>query len=77
MSYINKLEHYCHSLEDKVEDLKARCEAMNKAINRACKVIDDITGSCPLGQFDYYNDCENCENRYRACWKEWLLEDDK
>lgn len=56
-----------------------RAVRLEKALERACKFVEDVTGNCPLGLdrdfgFDYCE--EHCINDFAGCWKEYFLEGD-
>ena len=75
------------SLDDKedqslAEDINNMTELLNEyeklkiALNKACTLIDDITGSCPLDMFDCKVDCDNCTDCTCQCWVKWALSKD-
>ena len=61
------------------EDINNMTELLNEyeklkiALNKACALIDDITGSCPFDVIDCKVDCDNCTNCTRQCWVKWAL----
>lgn len=57
-----------------------RAEKLEKALDRACKLVEDATDNCPLGldrdfDFDYCE--EHCINDFAGCWKKYFLGGDK
>lgn len=55
-----------------------RAERLEQALERACKFVEDATGSCPIGlerNFDYDYCEEHCRNDFAECWKEYFLEE--
>lgn len=52
-------------------------EKLEQALYKACELIDDWTGSCPLDMFSYrLKRCDNCDDEWLDCWKEYLLSND-
>ena len=52
--------------------LSAKLARMKRALHKACKLLDEIFGACPLGQFDMKLErCEHCIDESIECWKEW------
>ena len=50
---------------------------LEKALDKACELLERFTGSCPLDSFDVDLNCNNkCENQMVECWKEWLTKDE-
>ena len=61
------------------EDISNMTELLNEyeklkiALDKACALIDDITGSCPLDMFDCKVDCDNCTDCSCKCWVKWAM----
>ena len=61
------------------EDISNMTELLNEyeklkiALNKACTLIDDITGSCPFDMFDCKVDCDNCTDCTCQCWVKWSM----
>ena len=61
------------------EDISNMTELLNEyeklkiALNKACTLIDDITGSCPFDMFDCKVDCDNCTDCTCQCWVKWAM----
>ena len=52
--------------------LSAKLARTKRALHKACKLLDEIFGACPLGQFDMKLErCEHCVDERIECWKEW------
>lgn len=56
--------------------------AYKKALDKACKLLDERLCTCPYDCFDLYgtqweaNKCKcNCNDEYEKCWKEYLLKE--
>lgn len=47
-------------------------QSTDKALDRAVRIIDDLTGSCPLDMYDCECDCENCDNNSKKCWRKYF-----
>lgn len=47
-------------------------QSTDKALDRAVRMIDDLTGSCPLDMYDCECDCENCDNNSKKCWRKYF-----
>lgn len=52
-----------------IRDLEKYCNELEKALDKACELLED----CPLSMLDEELDCNNCTNDYAKCWKEWAL----
>lgn len=60
-----------------VDTLQELVEKHKKALDKACKLIADYSGSCPLDSYDINLDCEDrCESNTKDCWKAWCLQDE-
>lgn len=56
----------------KTNRLSAKLARTKRALHKACKLLDEIFGACPLGQFDMQLErCEHCVDESVECWKEW------
>lgn len=56
-----------------VEELLAKIELLEKALDKAARFMDDVTGSCPLDVFEHrLKSCDNCNDEWIDCWKRWL-----
>lgn len=89
--YVADLERYCDYLEDARYDLLdgnhrlyEKNKQLEKALEKACHVIDDLKDCTNIGS-EIYRNCpfkEECnKGRFNGCiaskekWKEWLLND--
>lgn len=56
------------------KELLERIAELEKALDKATRFIDDVTGSCPLDTFDYrLKSCDNCNDEWIDCWKRWAM----
>lgn len=44
-----------------------------RAYHQACKLLADTCGSCPLAQFNFEIDCNNCNDNIVKCWEKYFL----
>lgn len=77
---IKELERIIETLDqegvDKCEKLEAQAKQikkLEKALDKVCGLIENLTGGCPLSQFDVDLNCEDCCDDYAGCWKKWAF----
>lgn len=70
---ISELDWYKHEYFAECD----RAEKLEKALDKACKLVADYSGSCPLDNYDIDLDCEDrCESNTKDCWKVLCLKDE-
>lgn len=58
--------------------MKRYAEKLDRALDKACELISDYSGSCPFDMFDKDIGCqESCTNNAKKCWKEFLMKEDE
>lgn len=73
----NRIQHITHCDIDMICEYLMEVKRHKKALDKACKLVVDYSGSCPLDRFDIDLDCENrCESNLEDCWKVWCLQDE-
>lgn len=88
--YKRDLEAYCDELEQSNKSLsnayddclvtlhfwEEEYSKNRKALDKACKLIDDNYGSCPYDVKEFCTHKGECDGNSIRCWKEWLLKDE-
>ena len=73
----NAIQHISHNDIDMICEYLMELKRHKKALDKACKLVADCSGSCPLDSYNIDLDCENrCESITEGCWKVWCLKDE-
>lgn len=79
--YIKKCLERLRLLEDRIENgtLVEKDITTEKALDIACRLLDDLTGNCPqCYEYDVDIDCDrecaNLDNATSSCWKKYCIE---
>lgn len=73
----NTIQHIKHHDIDMICEHLMELKRYKKALDKACELVADYSGSCPLDGYNIDLDCEDrCENNMKDCWKVWCLQDE-
>ena len=71
-------QHNYECVNERLFNATQYAEKLDEALDKACELISDYSGSCPFDMFDKDIDCqESCTNNAKKCWKEYLLKGDE
>jgi len=60
-------------LEEMYKDQLAYAQKLEKALELACRMVEEQFGTCPVDQFGW--DCpHNCNDELWRCWREYFIE---
>ena len=74
-TYLNSQFPFLEDIEIIKQDLD-KLEKLEKALDKACELLADYTGSCPREEELVEDlDCDECDNNCKECWKKYFMRD--
>lgn len=71
-------QHNYEWVNERLFNATQYAEKLDEALDKACELISEYSGSCPFDMFDKDISCqESCTNNAKKCWREYLLKGDK
>lgn len=70
---------HINSTLDNISSLQAENASLKKALESACKLVEDYTGDCPYSLYEEKipwdaEECEKCRDQSIECWIRYFIE---
>ena len=71
-------QHNYEWVNERLFNATQYAEKLDEALDKACELLSDYSGSCLFDMFDKDISCqESCTNDAKKCWREYVTNGDK